>query len=191
MIDLTAKEKFTTVEQYLVDRIGINGRHRREKAGPTKPSEDLYSIETSFVVAKLADTDERAVMFSEEVARAIWKMVLRMQDIALNDSTYPDTSARYAMLPPDLAEAYCMAFVRNQLFAMLRDQAPYNGVLPADGSQTRGMNDLCINVGIYWDAEGAARKRWIQIKAFHRSQKPVYPRCVDWHSKKFTNEIYY
>jgi hypothetical protein len=112
-------------------------------------------------------------------------------DIALNDATYPEASSRFFVMPPDVMREYCLRFVQSQLFAMLRDEEPYHGVLPADGSQTSGMNDLCLNVGIYWNAEGQARKRWVQIKAFQRSQKPVYPRIVDWHAKKFTNKIYY
>lgn len=190
MLDLTAKEEFTEVEKYLVQRIGVNGRHRRDTLGPSNPADDLYSIETSFVVAQLT-SQSRALEIADEVAAAIWKMIVRMMDIALNDSTYPEPLGRYVVLPMDLARGYCQSFVVGQLSAMLQDKAPYQGVLPADGSVTTGMNDLCINVGIYWDAEGAGRRRWIQLKAFHRAQKPVYPRCVDWHAKRSTNEIYY
>lgn len=165
------KEELSTMEKYLAQRLGINGL-----------CDGVYSIETSFVVGQLTEPVV-ALATSIECANACWKMIERAMDIALNETDFPEASKEMVVLHPDLVKDYFIRFVKDEVYAMFTDQDPYKGHLPRH-RETDNL-DLRVNLGIYW----INKSRWIRMSTHKTTQSHIYPRVVNWHMVRETDNI--
>jgi hypothetical protein len=171
-LDLNFKEELSAMEKYLAQRLGVNGL-----------CDGVYSIESSFVVGQRTDPITASAT-SVECGNACWKTIERAMGIAIAQADFPEPEPTMVVMPTDLARDYFVRFVRDEVYAIMSNQAPYADILPADGS-TDDCVDVRVNIGIYW----INKSRWIRMSVHRTNKKPVYPRIREWFLIRETDNI--